>query len=70
MCMPTVSEINDLKNSRNCNMESSVEDYILDNIRLLEEDIEYYKRKMIEEEQRTASQNKFIKDFLDSLEDV
>lgn len=70
MCMPTVSEINDLQNSRNCNMESSVEDYILDNIRLLEKDIEYYKRKMIEEEQRTASQNKFLKDFIDSLEET
>lgn len=70
MCIPTVSEINDLKNSCNCNTESSVEDYILDNIRLLEKDIKLYKMEMIEEEQRTASRNKFLKDYIDSLEEL
>lgn len=66
MCMPDLSVINDYEEE--CDEKENIEEYISDVKRLLEEDIEHYKKKMIEEEQRAASRTKFIKDFLDSLE--
>lgn len=75
MCIPTEKDINELREQvhdldKNCNseiVESDIEKYIIEETKYLERDIEYYKRKMIEDEERAAKRTKFIKDFLSSL---
>lgn len=75
MCIPTEKDINKLREQvrdldENCNSEideSDIGKYIIEETKFLERDIEYYKKKMIEDEERAANRTKFIKDFLSSL---
>lgn len=75
MCIPTEKDINklreqihDLDENRNSEIdESDIGKYIIEETKFLERDIEYYKKKMIEDEERAANRTRFIKDFLSSL---
>ena len=72
--IPTESDLNDLR-ERIKELEKSVstngaEDsitYLFEILNLYSKDIEYYKQKMDEEEERCSKRSKFIKDFLSSL---
>lgn len=72
--IPTESDLNDLR-ARIKELEESVstngaEDsitYLFEILNSYSKDIEYYKQKMDEEEERCSKRSKFIKDFLSSL---
>ena len=74
MCIPTETDINKLREQvhdlESCNTEVTAADvieYMLQTTKDYLKDVEYYKQKMIEDEERTAKRTKFIKDFLSSL---
>jgi len=72
--IPTESELGrleekiyNLKNSNPEIDEGEVGQYIIDTMKFFERDIEYYKQKMADEEERASKRTKFIQDFLSSL---
>lgn len=72
--IPTESElsrleekIHSIKNSNHEIDEGEVGQYIINMMKFFESDIEYYKKKMIEDEERASKRTKFIQDFLSSL---
>lgn len=74
MSIPAESELSrleekiyNLKNSNPEIDEGEVGQYIIDTMKFFERDIEYYKQKMAEEEERTSNRTEFIQDFLSSL---
>ena len=70
--MPSL-EYYEEKKAKLLNKKEFEEDYehdIEDTIRCIKRDIEYYKEKMLEEEKRIADRNLFLKQFIDSLEEV
>lgn len=74
MSIPTEDDINELeekvkklKNSSTEINEGDIGQYIIDTMRYFERDIEYYRQKMIEDEEQASKRTKFIQDFLSSL---
>lgn len=74
MCIPTESELSELeekiyslKSSNPEIDEGEVGQYIINMMKFFEEDMEYYKLRMANEEERASKRSKFIKDFLSSL---
>lgn len=73
-CIPTESELSrleekvySLKSSNPEIDEGEVGQYIINMMKFFEEDMEYYKLRMANEEERASKRSKFIKDFLSSL---
>ena len=74
MCIPTESELSELeekvyslKSSNPEIDEGEVGQYIINMMKFFEEDMEYYKLRMANEEERASKRTKFIQDFLSSL---